>query len=72
MAKGVILTTAIGEFDIKESVEEILKRKNATEETGDLNFTICNLKDPKHKGYNASVLAGAYRAVREIEMPSKK
>lgn len=72
MAKGVQLITAIGEFVVTETIEDILERKNKAGETGDLNYTVANTKEDNHTGYKASCIGGLYRAVREVEMPEKK
>ena len=69
--KGVQLVTALGEFIIEESVDEIVERKNKCGELGDLEFTIANVKD-KTKSYKASTIGGLYRAVREVELPEPK
>lgn len=70
--KGVQLITALGEFTIEESVEEMVKRKNAVPETGDIEFTVLNTIKGNESKYKASIIAGLYRGVREVELVEKK
>ena len=73
MAKGVMLITAHTEpVMIKESVQEIIKRRNEVGEMGDLMYTATNTLDDEHEGYESSCIGGLYRGVREVEMPEKK
>ena len=71
--KGVELTLGhTVQLMIKESVAEIVKRRNEAGETGDLMYTVTNRKDNSHEGYQASCIGGLYRGVREVEMPEQK
>ena len=57
------IVTALGEFPIVESMEDILTAKKGLKPEDDLSFTIIE----NEKEYKVSIAVGLYRACLEVE-----